>query len=348
MILPRDDTETTSLRTTRVASKLLKVSPAFETYWRFAVERQLIYFRRLRGDQFWTLDPILLQHRFTNVYRAADRVSQFLIGDVIPKSRQCHRDIVFRVLLFKLFNRIETWRLLEESIGEIRAADFCVERYAPLMENARKRGERLYSAAYIMPSPNLGAERKHSNHLALLAMILRDRIPDKLVQATSLAELYRELRDIPSLGPFLAFQFAIDLNYTPLFSFNEMDFVVPGPGAVNGIRKCFIETGGFSDSDIIAFMADSAAAEFKRLGLPFPSLWGRPLQLIDCQNLFCEVDKYSRLAHPEIRAASGRTRIKQRFRSGAGPIPAPAFPARWNLNTSSRPSVPYVDFSQSA
>ena len=28
----------------------------------------------------------------------------------------------------------------------------------------------------------------------------------------------------------------------------------------------------------------------------FRDLWGRPLQLIGCQNLFCEVDKYARVA----------------------------------------------------
>ena len=31
----------------------------------------------------WTSDPILRRHRFTNCYRAADRVSQFLISQVI-------------------------------------------------------------------------------------------------------------------------------------------------------------------------------------------------------------------------------------------------------------------------
>ena len=38
------------------------------------------------------------------------------------------------------------------------------------------------------------------------------------------------------------------------------------------------------------------------------------MQLIDCQNLFCEVDKYARHAHPEVRGISGRTRIKQSYR----------------------------------
>ena len=64
-----------------------------------------------------------------------------------------------------------------------------------------------------------------------------------------------------------------------------MEFVVPGPGARDGISKCFNDLGGLSEVEIIKLMADRQESEFERLGLEFRSLWGRPLQLIDCQNL---------------------------------------------------------------
>ncbi len=63
----------------------------------------------------------------------------------------------------------------------------------------------------------------------------------------------------------------------------------------------------------------------------FDDLWGRALQLIDCQNLFCEVDKYARAAHPEVRGLSGRTRIKQRFSPRTEPITA-WYPPKWGIN----------------
>ena len=71
--------------------------------------------------------------------------------------------------------------------------------------------------------------------------------------------------------------------------------------------------------------------EFDRLGLDFKSLWGRPLQLIDCQNLFCEVDKYSRVYHPEIPGSSERTRIKQKFRPTMKAIEY-WYPPKWGIN----------------
>jgi hypothetical protein len=66
-------------------------------------------------------------------------------------------------------------------------------------------------------------------------------------------------------------------------------------------------------------------------GLSFKTLFGRRLQPIDCQNLFCEISKYARVAHPEIKGLSGRSRIKQSFRQALDPLPPPMFPPRWNL-----------------
>src|SRR3546814_5860542 len=74
-----------------------------------------------------------------------------------------------------------------------------------------------------------------------------------------------------------------------------MDFVIPGPGARDGLRKCFADTGGLSDAELIRLMADRQEQECARLGLEFPSLWGRPLQLIDCQNLFRSEEHTSEL-----------------------------------------------------
>jgi hypothetical protein len=78
-------------------------------------------------------------------------------------------------------------------------------------------------------------------------------------------------------------------------------------------------------------MADHQEEHFARLGLRFAGLRGRRLQLIDCQNLFCEVDKYARVAHPDVQGISGRTRIKQAFRPVGEPMPA-WFPPKWGIN----------------
>src|ERR1043166_6476543 len=91
----------------------LSPTAVFDTYWRFAAERQAIFMRRVRGlAPPWTTDPILARHRFTNVYRASDRVSQYLIRHVLYEGDRAMEEVFFRALLFKLFNRIDTWRSL--------------------------------------------------------------------------------------------------------------------------------------------------------------------------------------------------------------------------------------------
>ncbi len=242
-------------------------------------------------------------------------------------------EVFFRVMLFKLFNKIETWELLEREIGPLVAEEFSFKRYDTVLSHAMQSGQSIYSAAYIMPSGggSLGHERKHRNHLVLLERMLSDDLPDRLTNCSSMQIAFELLKSYPGIGDFLAYQYTTDLNYSELTDFPELGFVVPGPGAIDGIRKCFLDTGGLNEPEVIRFMADRQEVEFDRLGLNFNSLWGRPLQLIDCQNLFCEVDKYARVKHPEVSGISGRTRIKQRL-SPKGALLEPWYPPKWGLN----------------
>ena len=310
--------------------RVLRTTPVFETYWRFAFERQEIFFKRVYGlAPPWTSDPILSSYRFTNVYRVCDRVSQYLIRRVIYDGDQSEEEVFFRTVLFKLFNRVETWEMLQEAAGPVCWKTFDLDRYDRILDQAFQRGVRLYSAAYIMPCPPFDATRKHKNHLVLLERMMSDRLPQRVARARSLGEVFSLLRACPSIGAFLAYQFAIDLNYGPLTSFSEMEFVVAGPGARSGIQKSFSDTCGLTDEDVIRAVTELAPREFERRRLAFRDLWGRPLQLIDCENLFCEVDKYSRVAHPDVNG-SCRKRIKQRFVAEARPTPQ-WYPPKWRL-----------------
>src|ERR1700730_11158973 len=97
-------------------------TPVFYAYWRFAAERQRIFYRRLqRASGPLTDDSILRCFKFTNTYRASDRVSQFLIRNVIYRDDlpDDETNLFFRILLFKLFNKIETWQLLEAELGTL-------------------------------------------------------------------------------------------------------------------------------------------------------------------------------------------------------------------------------------
>ncbi|MBV9013784.1 MAG: hypothetical protein JO115_24250 [Pseudonocardiales bacterium] len=64
---------------------------AYELYWYVASERQRVFERRIAGrPRPWTDDSILQTYKFCNVYRAADRVSQYMISEV------CYHDVSIR------------------------------------------------------------------------------------------------------------------------------------------------------------------------------------------------------------------------------------------------------------
>jgi hypothetical protein len=303
----------------------------FDAYWRFAAERQAIFFRRLRGDPPpWSDDPILQTYKFCNAYRASDRVSQFLIRDVIYQPGFSPEDAFLRIVLFRLFSKIATWQLLERTHGPIAARSFDPDALATTLDAALDRGETVYTNAFILAAGNpFGHRRKHRNHLALAEVMLRDGLPRQIARTRALEAVFRLLLDYPLIGPFMAYQLAVDLNYSELIDFDENDFTMPGPGAERGIRKCFVDTGSWSFPRIIHWMVELQNEEFARLGIAFQSLWGRPLHAIDCQNLFCELDKYARVAFPDL--PSNRLRVKTRFVAHAAAI-CYFYPPKWGIN----------------
>ena len=309
-----------------------KPSEIYPVLWRFAASRQEIYQKRIAGEAPpWTTDAIFEAFKFTNAYRAADRVSQYLIKLVCAQSLE-PATLFLRTILFKIFNNIATWEAITSALGSPEADTFDFTECDRVLSDIKARGKSLYSGAYIMPSGKVTGQPKHEMHLSLIKTMLQDRLPERLQATRSLCEAYRHLRSYPSLGPFLAFQYTVDLNYTTLMDHSEMEFVVAGPGALDGLSKCFQSLGEYTPEDTIRWLTENQEREFDRLGLHFSGLWGRPLQLIDVQNLFCEVSKYTRASHPDIKGRAGRQRIKRRF-TPSGPLPLPFFPPKWGLNS---------------
>jgi len=326
-----------SCETISIGGNEVTATPVFYAYWRFAAERQRIFYRRLNHTEgHLTDDPVLRDFKFTNAYRASDRVSQYLIRNVIYRDDLPHDEtnLFFRILLFKLFNKIETWTFLEDEFGPLTWETFSFRRYDELLAQRMSSGHRIYSAAYIMPSGGgfFGHQSKHQNHLRMLEHLVRERYPSRLVDTRRMTDAFALLRTVPFIGPFLAYQYVTDLNYSALTDFGEDEFVVAGPGAVDGIHKCFLGAGALNLTDVIHYMWEHQEKHFSDQGIDFRSLWGRPLQLVDCQNVFCEISKYARVAFPEYPGVAGRTRIKQKFQRGDR-LPSPWYPPKWNINT---------------
>lgn len=306
----------------------------FRYYFYFMQERMKMFWRKCEGCTTLTNDPILRKYKFTNVYRACDRVSQYLIRHVIYEHiDDCsEEDVIVRILLFKIFNKIETWEYLERNTGLITLKTIDFDRINDLLTQ-RMATRPIFNNAYMMTGTHFKYNRlkyKHEKWLAMLKQeIIEGGVLQKIEQAKSLEEVYNLLNSCSFLGGFLSYQYAIDLNYSPYINFSENSFVKAGIGAIRGIKKCFMPTKA-SNEGIIRFVQDNIDDFRRKYGYnEFVSLPCHEPQLIDLQNCFCETDKYLRAKMPELLV--GNVRIKQTYH----PSPVPIhyyFPDKWNIN----------------
>lgn len=308
----------------------------FDTYWYFASERQKIFMKRYNGEAApWTNDTILQTYKFCNVFRAADRVSQYLIKIIINEQKCISvEDLLFQIVAFRFFSKIETWESLKKYLNNSPTLqNLADDSFEKALATIAKNNESVYTGAFILCATNaFGMGKKYLNHIELFKhMFFEDNFCEKALQTKSLKGLYELLHSYPLIGDFMAYQIAIDLNYSNVFNFSENEFTKAGPGALRGIKKVFEDTGDYSPEEVILWMVERQDYEFERLNLVFDGLFGRKIHAIDAQNLFCEVDKYTRKAFPDIK--SNRSRIKTKFLENKKQIKY-AFPEKWELKRS--------------
>lgn len=306
----------------------------YELYWKFAYERQRVFEARAAGlPGPWGDDPIIQEYKFCNVFRAADRVSQYLIRHICYSDQADEpSDRLFQIVAFRLFSNITTWELLRQKLGRNPTLDDLADgSFERALTEIKTETGKLYTGAFILCATDAyGRRTKHLNHVELLKdMYINHDLGRRLLDAASLKDIYELLHAFPMMGDFMSYQIAIDLNYSDLINFSENDFTKAGPGAKRGIRKLFLDTAGYSDEEIIMWMVAHQDEEFKRYGYEFRGLRDRPIHAIDAQNLFCETDKYCRVAVPGLKSA--RTRIKAHFSAAPEPLEL-FFPPKWGIN----------------
>ena len=117
-----------------------KREDVYDIFWYFAYERQNIWYKKLKEENPpYTDDKILQEYKFCNSYRVLDRVSQYMLKNVIYNGKEySNKDMLFRIILFKLFNKESTWEYLSENLGDITLRDFSFDTYNKLLLKRKK------------------------------------------------------------------------------------------------------------------------------------------------------------------------------------------------------------------
>jgi len=315
---------------------------AFKYYFKFMQSRMDIWWKRYEGKKPpYTKDPILQDYRFTQVYRSLDRVSQYLIKDVIyvpGYKKMSEEDIILRILLFKIFNKIETWQDIEKGLGEVNVKTFDVKKVNDIL--AKRIVEHpVFTNAFMstgmMYSRFKGGEdkfkHKHERYIQVLAdEMMNPLFLKKIIKAKKLEDIYKSFLDITYVAGFIAMQHTIDLNYSPIINFDENSFIHAGKGTVRGIHKA-AELGNWSEEKFIHWVHENLQGYAKYYGYDkFRPLPGRMPMLCDLSNVFCEFDKYTRMADPSLQVydKGKKRKIKNTFKMNPSQIEY-FFPPKW-------------------
>ena len=313
-------------------SKLIPRDEIFDIYWYFAHERNEIFYRKMNGDpKPWTNDAILQKYKFTNTYRVNDRVSQYLLSNVIYNGKEYKpEDMMFRIILFKIFNTEPTWQALEKEFGDITLDNFDAEVYGEFIDKLSCI-QPVESTAYMLYPLAGKYQSKHRNYLLLLEKEFKKKnLGERLLEARNFRKAFEVMNSVGGFGKFISYQYITDLNYSPFVNWQECDFTIPGGGAKRGIAKVFKSLGGLSEEQAIWYMYDHQEEEFAKRGYNFHKLGNkRRMQPIDCQNVFCETDKYCREAHPELKSACAQ--IKNTYTKSKPSINF-IYPPKWGLD----------------
>ena len=177
-------------------SKIQPNEEILKYYFYFIQERMNVFWRKLNGESNLTDDPILKKYKFTNVYRACDRTSQYLIRDVIYKDISAYsaEDVLLRILIFKIFNKIETWDYLSKVLPEPITIKNFDPHFISQILSKRQKTHPIFNNAYMMTGSHQLYNHLSSKHEKWLTMVKQEFIDSstfsKILETSSLEELF--------------------------------------------------------------------------------------------------------------------------------------------------------------
>ncbi len=280
-------------------------------FFSYISERHMIYKRRFvqHRPPPWTSDPVLSKYKFTNVFRDLDPGTRFVKNDILGKLER-PEDIIFNIIIYRVYNKIETFK----AVGLQRFDHFDKGPFESRLRTLKASGMPVFTNAFVVPSyrwidPAKDKIANTSTFIENLSGTIKDVI-SRIMGERDSEYTFKQLLNIEGIGPFLAYQIAVDIGYWNKEVFDESVFVVAGPGCKRGIDFLFGNRGGLSYGQCIEYVRDRQGGFFKQIGIDenllFDDRKERHLNLMALENCFCEFSKY-------VRASTSTGRPRNRF-----------------------------------
>lgn len=263
----------------------------------FIWEREVVRIVKERGgEKPYTKDPVLQKYKFTNIRRRDDRVSRWVIENVIrPSEGELH--LWFTLLITRLIN----WppalqRLIDDGLLFNKPEDFNPQEFSESLERYKAERGKVYTGAYmIYPTkmdPGSVKSLAIAKHIIAPAAGL-DRPLQRIVTGDEplLSDFVATLSTGFGISTFIAGQVAADLTYSLQFN-DALDlytYAPIGPGSSRGLNYLLnrAPNAGWTQEAFNSQLVGILDAVRDELDI-------NDLTLHDVQNCMCEFSKYCR------------------------------------------------------
>jgi hypothetical protein len=276
----------------------------------FAVKREALRKNKEAGlpRVEWTDDKILKQYRFCNVRRSEDRVSKWLIENVL-KEEWIKADLD-GFILFTALCRWVNWpptikELLDRDIRPGGNRSFDWDQIGAAIDHRKQSGAKAWTGAYLIRAkPGYGKGKGHfiaTEVIGSLGQVL-PQVKEAL-KTNSRRAVWAVINDCMNWGPFLSGQVIADWGYTSLLkeATDTYTWAPQGPGSIRGLNRILGRPlkQRFSEEEFLFYLKALRKEVIEALGLEYEDL-----TLHDCQSLCCETDKFLRVRNGEGRPRS--------------------------------------------
>lgn len=285
------------------AYRIRSAKPVFnpevlEIFKYYVAERYSMHLKKdIEGQPYpWTEDVILSMYRFTNIRREQDKNSRYLLKMMKDHGNKITHNLIGNILLFRLFNKIETIELLGGWVDFDNYDHNLVRKQ--LLEAPNEY--RYFTNAYLSSGMKKEMNKYYPEEVVRVSNIphVIHKFLSGLVTgirwARSPQEVIDTLKQVKGISNFLAYQLFVDFTYLDDFPWSENEFVVSGPGCSLGLDYLFINKGGLEDEELLFWLRDNC---------PITREWcmehmtdlpeeDRYMNIMSLENCMCELGKY--------------------------------------------------------
>lgn len=261
----------------------------------------------------WTSDEILTTYRFCNMRRRDDRVSRWLVNNLLANinNRFSEWSFIQMVALGRWINWPPTLIVMRDE-GLWPRSELNLEEIGEFLDTL---DNKVWTGAYMIRAPSEGYRGMGKGSFISSIVVGKglESVRPALLQAIkdqSLEGTWKALSEALYWGSFMSQQVTSDLSYTPLLRFPRdlFTWAAVGPGSARGFNRLMGRslTTAINETEWLSILIEWRAQIISKLGPAYEDL-----PLTDVTNVLCEVDKY-------LRVKNGEGRPRSIYRSHAG------------------------------